>query len=283
MRFENILEWYSGKARDTIVSFTIPALVECEVLGCWKKGVARTVRATLNKQNVAARWARDVEAALRIERDYAHPLHNALSNLRYGSYGRAPEMLAAASLEKIRSGPYLYTPTKGEGRGVAQDVGAALERWARAFAEVAELVALLDSRRPKPVVVMGTLSPTVAQNVSAHVGVDISTIQSPAMHGEWVERLIKGKKVTVYEVVIDWPDGTRHNKSRFLNSASNSLCQACGHAIQDPYNWVPILAYGPSGGAATAPYSLWVGRDCARKLFGCEVEGDAVYVGRGQP
>ena len=50
MRFESILEWYSGKSRDKIVSFTIPALIESEQLGYWKKGVARTVRATLNKQ-----------------------------------------------------------------------------------------------------------------------------------------------------------------------------------------------------------------------------------------
>lgn len=44
-KFESILEWFSGKAHDTIISFTIPALVESEQLGYWKKGVARTVRA----------------------------------------------------------------------------------------------------------------------------------------------------------------------------------------------------------------------------------------------
>ena len=35
MRFESILEWYSGKARDVIVNFVIPALVESEELGYW--------------------------------------------------------------------------------------------------------------------------------------------------------------------------------------------------------------------------------------------------------
>src|SRR4029077_9124966 len=100
-----------------------------------------------------------------------------------------------------------------------------VERWARVFAEVADLVALLDDRRPKPVIVMKTLSPTVAENISRHIGIDVSTIQSPPMHGEWVEFVHKGKKCRVYEVVIDWPDGTLHNKSRFDHSANNARCQ----------------------------------------------------------
>ena len=266
MRFEGILEWFSGKGRDTIVNFTIPALVESDELGYWKKGVARSVRATLNKQNVAAKWAREVEKALSV--GYDHPCHEGLSNMRYGSYGRAPKMLAKEALEKLYTRRCTY-----EKKGVVQNVAEVIERWARANAEVAELIALLDERRPKPVVVMKTLSPTVAKTVSEHVGIDVSTIQSPPMHGEYVEHTHKGKKVLVWEVVIDWPDGTLHNKSRFYHSGNNMQCQACGHAIQAPYNWVPILAYD----AGKTPYSLWCGRDCATKLFGCEVDGDAIY------
>ena len=262
----DILEWFSGKGRDTIVNFTIPALIECEELGYWKKGVARTVRATLNKQNVAARWARDVEKALSV--GYDHPCYEGLSNMRYGAYGRAPKMLAKEALEKLHGRRCTY-----EKKGVVQNVTEVIERWARAFSEVAELVALLDSRRPKPTVVMKTLSPTVAENVSKHIGIDVSTIQSPPMHGEWVEVLHKGVKMKVYEIVIDWPEGTLHYRSKFLHSANNSLCQACGHAIKDPYNWLPILSYD----AGKTPYSLWVGRDCATKLFGCKIEGDAIY------
>lgn len=274
MRFEGILEWFSGKARDTLVTFTIPALVASDELGYWKKGVARTVRATLNKQNVAAKWAREVEKALEV--DYRHPLYEGLSNMNYGSYGHAPKMLTKEALAKLHSKSYFFTK-----KGTAQNVGETIEHWARANAEVAELIALLDSRRPKPVVVMKTLSPTVAKTISDHIGIDVSTIQLPPMHGEYVEHTHKGKKVLVWEVVIDWPDGTLHNKSRFYHSGNNMQCQACGHAIQDPYNWAPILAYGR--GTKTAayskdmPFSLWVGRDCAKKLFGCEVEGDAIY------
>lgn len=273
MSLENILEWFSGKSREAVVTRALPALTESVALGYWQKGVARGVRAALNKQNVAVKWAREVEVALGV--DYRHPLRDGLSNMRYGAYGRAPRMLVEGELEKLRSKTYFYTK-----KGVSQDVGEVIERWARANAEVAELVDLLDARRPRPVIVMKTLSPTVAQNISRHIGIDVSTIQSPPMHGEWVEYVYKGKKCLVYEVIIDWPEGTLHNKSRFLQSANHMQCQACGHAIKHPFNWVPILAYGPKEQGSPreeTPYSLWVGRDCAEKLFGAKVEGDAIY------
>ncbi len=282
MTFDNILEWFSGKSREAIVTYAIPALVESSALGYWRKGDARKVRAALNKQNVAVKWARDVEKALEV--NYKHPLYEGLSNMRHGSYGRAPNMLTAEALEKLHAKPYFFTK-----KGTAQNVNEIIERWARASAEVAELVALLDERRPKPVIVMKSLSPMVAANISRYIGIDASTIQSPPMHGEWVEVEYKGKMCRVYEVRIDWPEGTQHNASRFTQSHQ---CQACGHAIQNRFNWVPILAYGhvgkrecacppawacPKHGSTAKPFSLWVGRDCAEKLFGCEVEGDAIY------
>lgn len=270
MSLENILEWFSGKPRDAIVNLALPALHASAELGYWKKGVVRTVRAALNKQNVAVKWAREVEVALEV--DYKHPLRSALSNMRYGAYMRAPGMLTAEALEKLHANAYYFTK-----KGLTQNVGEVIERWARANVEVAELVDLLDSRRPKPVFVMKTLSPTVAKTLSDHLGIDVATIQSPPMHGEWVEYVYKGKKVLVYEVTIDWPEGTQHNKSRFFHSGNHMQCQACGHAIRDPFNWVPILTYSEAGKRAPVPYSLWVGRDCAGKLFGCEVEGDAIY------
>jgi hypothetical protein len=269
MRFESILEWYSGKGRDTIVNFTIPALVECEALGYWKKGVSRTVQATLNKQNIAAQWARKVEKTfgetsfgsfhLRLD----HPLNEAQSNMLFGSFGRAPRTLQALLATTIFS---------TEVKPYAQDA----IRWASAFAPVAELVALLDSRRPKAVVVMKTLSPTVAANISKTIGMDISTLRSPPMHGEWFDFTWKGQKMRVWQVVIDWPEGTKHGASKYHGTENNDQCEACGHAIQNPFNWVPLLAdaHWPDGDVQV---SLWVGRDCAAKLFGCKVEGDAIY------
>jgi hypothetical protein len=272
MRFENILEWFSGKSRDQIVNFTIPALVECEQLGYWKKGMSRTVHATLNKQNVAAKWAKACTATFgvnsygSVRMPHDHPLSAAEFALSYGQFERAPRVLKDLLAAKKLSA----------------DVKAKAEdaiRWARAFAPIAELVALLDMSRPKAVVVMKTLSPTVVKNVGEHIGLDFSTIQTPPMHGEWIEMEIKGRKVRVYEVVIDWPEGTLHNQSRFHYSANNEQCQACGHAIKDPFNWWPLLAYDNN----KTPYSLWVGRDCAKKLFGCEVQGDTIYKRGGAP
>jgi hypothetical protein len=276
VRFEGILEWYSGKARDTIVNFTIPSLVESEALGCWKKGVSRTVHATLNKQNVAQKFSRALDEQLgeadrwsgRKRLDYAHPLHAGASDMLYGSYGHAPRHLTPdAKKKRDARGDFTFTSKTGPA-----SANQAIERWAQAFAPVQALIELLDERRPKPVIVMKTLSPTVAKNISDHIGIDVATIQSPPMRGEWVEFTYKGKKCRVYEIVIDWPVGTQHNRSRFLDSANNEQCQACGHAIKNPFNWVPILAYGKE-----VPYALWVGRDCAEKLFGCEVEGAAIY------
>ena len=286
MRFESILEWYSGKSRDTIVNFVIPALVECEALGYWKKGVARSLKASLNKQNVAQKFCRALDEQLgeisrfsgdsRKRLSYDHPLHAAEFDMSYGKYEHAARHLTAeARAKRDAKGDFTLTTKAGP-----VSANADIERWAAAFVPVQELIELLDSRRPKPVVVMKTLSPTVAKTISAHIGLDVSTIQCPPMHGEWAEVMVKGVKVRVWEVVIDWPEGTVHNASRFHYSAHNEQCQACGHAIKNPFNWVPILAYG-AGVSKTTPYSLWVGRDCAGKLFGCEVEGDAIYKREG--
>ena len=281
MRFDDILEWYSGKARDTIVNSVIPVLTECEELGYWKKGVSRTVKAALNKQNVAQKFCRSLDEQLgvvdrygsgRARLGYDHPLHAAASDMQYGVYDRAPKhLLPEVKAKRDAQGVFSFTTKAG-----MVNANETIERWAQAFAPIHDLIALLDSRRPKPVVMMATLSPTVAKNVSAHIGLEVSTIQSPPMHGEWVEITHKGKKMTVWQIVIDWPEGTVHNASRFHFSAHNELCQACGHAIKDLFNWVPILAYGTRA-AKTTPYSLWVGRDCASKLFGCKVDGDAIY------
>jgi hypothetical protein len=281
MRFEAILEWFSGKARDTIVNFTIPAIVESEEQGFWKKGVARTVRASLNKQNVAKSVSKAMDAQLgehdpysgngRTRLRYDHPLYNGAADMLYGSFERAARHLTAeAKAKRDAQGEFMLSLKPG-----STVANATIERWAQAFAPVAELLARLDATRPKPVYVMKTLSPTVAENITAHIGIDVSTIRIPDMHGEYIEIEFKGEKCRVYQIVVDWPEDTLHHRSRFMYSAkSNSLCEACGHAIKDPYNWCPLLAYGTDG---KTPYSLWVGRDCASKLFGCKVEGDAIY------
>ena len=76
---------------------------------------------------------------------------------------------------------------------------------------------------------------------------------------------------------IVWPDGTKHCANRFAkvgrSRSGNAQCHACGHAIKSAYNWVPLTLTHESGEL----HSFWVGRDCAKKLFGVEMKGEAVY------
>ena len=141
------------------------------------------------------------------------------------------------------------------------------------------MLKLLDSRKPIPTLVCKTLSPTVLVNVGKTMGVELDSIAVPEIVWKWVKRT--GKGGLVFEIAVPkiiWPKGTRHNTSRFAKgTAHNVQCHACGHAIKNVYNWVPLLA-NAAGFITPGPVSLWVGRDCARKLFGCEVTGDAEWM-----
>ncbi len=148
--------------------------------------------------------------------------------------------------------------------------------WADAFSPVADAVELLDRARPAPVYEFAEISPTVAGNVGRAIGVDFSTIRMPEIRWTWIEIEIKGELCRVRHGEILWPSGTRHGASRF---SGGSQCEACGHGIRDRCNWVPLVANASHPQHGDGPVSLWVGRDCARKLFGCVVTGDAVYDG----
>jgi hypothetical protein len=106
----DLLAWFSGKSHEVISNFTIPALIESAKQGYWKKGAAVKVRASLNKQNVAARWAREVEKELGVS--YDHPLREGLTNMCFGSYGRAPRMLTTSPLRN--------QSTRSQGKGLAR-------------------------------------------------------------------------------------------------------------------------------------------------------------------
>jgi hypothetical protein len=146
-------------------------------------------------------------------------------------------------------------------------------QWAADFAPVADLVARLDITRPKPVYTFKTLSAGVLANISAAIGIDIKSIREPEVRWDQVEMTIKGKKILMWIGTIIWPDGTRHNVSKFNVSkgGGNNQCQACGHAIKSN-NWVPLI-----GDTKKSPVSLWVGRDCASNLFGCDVTDATEY------
>lgn len=268
---DRILPWYSGKAQAAVRETVIPTLREAANQGCWPKGSSRKIRALLNKQTPAIRWGEQNEGALRsirVPSGRGRSSNDAIDGwylahaMQFGSFGLAPSNLELA--QKLR-------PHAGDEQLAVLETAA---RWAADFAPVAELVALLDSARPRPVVVMKTLSPTVLANVGKAMGVALDSIVSPPIEYEWVEIEIAGKTHRMMQGKILWPDGTRHCLSRWSGS---DTCHACGHVIRDRTNWVPLVADAAHPEHGQTKASLWVGRDCARKLFGCEVTGDAIY------
>jgi hypothetical protein len=267
--YEPILRWYSGKALATMRDVTIPALRDAEARGCWPKGVARSVRASLCKQAVAARWGRENEGALRSLRTGPDLMGGDVDGfylshaMCFGLVGVAPHNLDLAARLRPHASP---------GQLLVLDEA---RRWAADFAPLARILELLDSRRPRPEVVFRTLSPTIVANVGKAMGMSLATIRAPKIEYTWVDWVDPdGNKRSICQGKILWPEGTRHGASRW---SDGHQCNACGHAIKNPTNWFPIVADSAAG---DSPASLWVGRDCARKLFGCEVTGDAIYQGR---
>lgn len=304
-KWRAIEKWYSGKSLHAITSIVFPALVEAEALGHWpqRARLSLKVKAALNKQNQAIKFANKHERRRVDERyrgatgDYPDPAtlsgllddvrpdrskhyftdrhtsgHAFVFAMQYGQFMDAPEL--------ARLAPTLEPFCTNDAERAALATAA---QWAVDFTPIAELIALLDATRPKPTVIMGTLSPTVVKNLGDTLGISFASIRMPEMKSEyrWIDVPMKGggtKRVRIVWVEILWPEGTRHNCSRFSRGsrAGNNQCEACGHAIKDPWNWLPLLADGPQG-----PMSLWVGRDCARKLFGVKIDdGVAQYKGR---
>jgi hypothetical protein len=272
-----IATWFAGKALSVLTDYTLPTLAAAEARGYWDPHESRKVRASLNKQRPAEKFARANEKLLESIPDAPRPAGSqprwtagpgwsAAHAMRYGAVMSAPEVLA--SIQGLRS-----RATTADQRQALDHV----ERWARDFAPVADLLSLLDSRRPKPTFVMGSLSPSVVANLGTSLGIAFDTVRVPEMEGRWVDVTVKGRAQRAWIVVIKWPANTVHGASRFVHGsrAGNSQCEACGHAIKDPFNWVPLLA-----DVTGRPHSLWVGRDCARKLFAVDIKGDCQYEGR---
>lgn len=288
MNMNNITRWYSGKAKTVIETYVLPGLAEAAALGCWPPNMSRKVCAALNKMNVAAKFAKSNERReygsigaisddkrlnpksgllddvkdIRGEDDYKAKLRGwSLTHaMKYGSFGSAPKLVEVA--DKLAA--YCITDTERAALATAKT-------WAEDFTPVAELVARLDATRPKPVILLATLSPTVLTNLSKEMAVDFTTLECPEIVCNKVETVdAKGNLVIEWETEIIWPEGTVHNRSRFAYGTNrNHTCHACGHAIKNSYNWVPLVGKTAEGYA-----SLWVGKDCAKNLFGCKVTGE---------
>lgn len=254
MNRTKILKFYRGQARDR-ASAALDVLARAIEAGEWPKGASRSVKAALRKTG-----KREVAFAVSTAEvmKLRHADHIAI---RHGTFERA----TAQALEEAATH-----------RPIISGTDAVLE-WIEAFRPVAEAVAALDAARPKPVYVFEQISAAVHANVAAAMGLRFTTAEQPPV--EWhqveIEKLDfmrRSIRVKVWVPEIKWPEGTRHSASKFAmgSAAGNSQCEACGHAIKNAHNWVPLLLRSTDG----APYSLWVGKNCAKNIFGCKVDGD---------
>lgn len=277
-----IEKWYTGKALDVIRNYVLPTLTQAEKDGFWPKGASRKVTAALNKQAVAAKFAKANDRDRnRRETNLSGLLDDVRDNREhYWESKINPGQL----LHSMMFGQVVHAPGLVE---LSQQLEAlcvndaervavkTAQQWVQDCTPIGELVHLLDSRRIPPTIVLGSLSPTVAKHIGHDLNVQFDTIALPPMKSKWMEVTIKGVKTKILVYTILWPEGTRHNRSRFAfgSRAGNDQCHACGHAIKDVYNWVPLMADGPDG-----KISLWVGRDCARKLFAVDIKGDGQFL-----
>jgi hypothetical protein len=252
-----VLRWFGAGRASQNAAHALDMIAKSAAAGYWLPKVSRPAHAALNKQAAAIKIGRQY-------RDWKSPEYKIVGEMMYGSYGAVDRTIA---------------DIKEHGAAADAEVVRQAREWVAAMAPLAALIKALDARRPAPVVVLGTLSRTVLDNLGRSLQVELDSVASPERRLVWVkvpDPRNPGQTIEVAEIEILWPEGTRHSTSRFAHgTAHNDQCHACGHAIRNGFNWVPLVATTPRG-----PVSLWVGRDCAKKLFGCDVTGEAVYTER---
>lgn len=240
--FAAILKWFSGtalvKAKDAL------ELVDASVAhGSWLPGASRRVWAAL-KPNVAKK-------NLKVSSAYDAPAAEGAIRfaIDYGSFGR----LAALSLQDAT-------------RDLNDD---ALEFFID-FRPLIDTLTTLDATRPVPVFTKLGASPTVTAELERQGAVSVEVAEIVYERHEGIDKKT-GKKFYYVVAKIIWPEGCQHNTSRYAyGTAHNFQCHACGHAIRNNCNWVPLVLTDKAGGKK----SLWVGRDCAETLFGVKLTGD---------
>lgn len=261
--FNAIKKWFSGKGLRDLETI-IPGLEQSEADGEWQPKLGRRARSVLSKANIAQKTAKA-----------AYKLHKTLWDEKtYGDQTKAVrDALFDINMGMEYGGRYVTRVAEGarvlRGANVLPEICAQAEAFAVDLVPVWALVERLDAARPKPTFVYAEISPTIAKTLH---GVNL-TLRPETRRLPKFEYIRDEDGVLVYILII-WPEGTVHGKSRFAaGSARNHQCHACGHAIKNAYNWVPLIFDDANG----VPHSLWVGRDCSKTLFGVDVKGDLVY------
>lgn len=262
-----VLRWFSGRARER-ADLALDAIEAAAADGQWGPG-ARSVKAALNKSNVAARFAADNEATLRglrlgvdgLQLNAGFGMYMAM---RYGQAARAADVLEDCRAIAAAGGA---TEEQRRVLGVVADFAAA-------YAGIDEVTRRLDSARPRPVYSRVGVSPTVARTL-AEIGLNLDATTVRVCEVEWRDVVVEedGEKKTWRLGLLIWPENAVFGASRFASEGAFRRCHACGHGIKNPFNWVPLLIDDAGG----VPHSLWTGRDCAEKIFGVRMRGEASY------
>jgi hypothetical protein len=254
-----ILRWYTGKNQEK-ASIALDQIEASIAQGYWVKGVSRSCVATLKKANVAIKVAKTLPSR--------RGLFDLDMALRYGD-----KYVLRVDIDAMRK----VATTEAEKSAV--EAGA---QYVAALRPVYSAMARLDATRPQPVITSLGVSPTVTETLQ---GLKLNPTTVRMCPIEWFEvaRTVINKQGKEVEQIVRmarllWPEGTQHNTSPYYHNAQHRQCQACGHAIKNDYNWAPLVVDGIDG----VPRSLWVGRDCAQKLFGIKVSGELeIEGGRG--
>lgn len=264
---EAVLSWYTGKNLE-VATQAFDLLFLSADGDCWLPKASRIVRATLGRANVAHKAGHAADHKKLDQRlwqlgqraDYSTAGQDVLTALCYGgAYIKRLEHLDFAALEKEARLP------------ITKDALRLAQKLYHDFVPVLALIAELDRRRPAPRFTDIGASPTITKTLeAAGVEADVPTLRICPIRWEDFERTNpKTGEIEIIKLgVLAFPEGTIHGASRF--SRSTGQCEVCGHRISNPYNWVPFIVDGMD----TLPRSLWVGRDCAKTLFGVKVEGE---------
>lgn len=274
---EAVLKWYSGKALAKATA-AMTLLLESIQAGQWIPKASRSVRAALGKHNIANKFAKGHRGWL--EQGFIDP-SKAMSEWEDAAPQMGRQIYRAMHYGILSGVSILSTAPLRVKLGVGglelpQSIHFALDRidqYIQDFGPVGDAMDKLDATRPKPVFTSIGVSPTVTKTLEdAGLDLDLSTIRICPIRWEKVEYLDKDGH-TCYKWVggLEFPEGTRHHRSRFAGpNAIFDHCEACGHTIRNPFNWVPFVINGKNG----TPYSLWTGRDCAETLFGVKMVGE---------
>lgn len=272
-----VLEGFSGVSENKVTAALVVLETACK-RGHWlPEDKARSVRAALNKSNEVARLVRKFKLKWEDYRD-----NEGLQEMNYAAYG--VEHVAKQGTAEIDRLEAEALKADAKYHHAARFVFAV----ARAMAPVVEALDALDATRPPPrISPMGAVNPS-HRAVLADLGFKFDGERAEDGYIEvcpseivWIEETdTDGKKFRRAVVRLLWPEGTHHGGSRHhdrLHDGRACACEACGHPIRNPYNWVPFVV---RASARATPWSLWVGRDCAKRLFQVEVDGELEIEGR---